>query len=149
MRTAVSGQRTEDRGQRTEDRGQRTEDRGQRTEDRGQRTAVSGQRTEDRGQQKTENTYSHTLANMVLGKIFTGLECYINSAANFINQRLSPGCVQEPVEKEILLQTSVNEEKMSFRVGLKQMEALQGVRAKFDTFCFHYISELLQDIDIG
>ena len=26
---------------------------------------------------------------------------------------------------------------------------IQGVRAKFDTFCFHYISELLQDIDIG
>ena len=26
---------------------------------------------------------------------------------------------------------------------------LQGVRAKFDTFCFRYISELLQDIDIG
>ena len=26
---------------------------------------------------------------------------------------------------------------------------LQGVRAKFDTFCFHYISKLLQDIDIG
>ena len=28
-------------------------------------------------------------------------------------------------------------------------EDIQGVRAKFDTFCFHYISELLQDIDIG
>ena len=26
---------------------------------------------------------------------------------------------------------------------------LQGVRAKFDTFCFRYISVLLQDIDIG
>ena len=26
---------------------------------------------------------------------------------------------------------------------------IQGVRAKFDTFCLHYISELLQDIDIG
>ena len=48
-------------------------------------------------------------------------------------------------------------DKDHFQIGISKIAKtykmvrvhIQGVRAKFDTSCFHDISELLQDIDIG